>query len=185
MPVASGSIRWAILLLGLSLAGCGFQLRGAAGVSDALQPLALECQPPSPELLCDALMDQLETSGVRLTNQQPATTLKLSGFRQERRANAITARASAEEFTIRQTVNVTVISANQVPLLAPDRVSASDTLRWDESSVLAKKREEQILLKEISQRLAQQILFRLAPLNRTRIEALKAEYRHPGADIAP
>ena len=185
MPMASGSIRLAVLLLGLSLTGCGFQLRGSVGVSEALQPLRVECQPPSPQLLCDALTGQLQASGIRLTDQQQAATLKLSGFRQERRANAITARASAEEFTIRQTVNVGVISANQVPLLAPDKVSATDTLRWDETNVLAKRREEQMLLEEISQRLAQQILFRLAPLNTTRIEAMEAAYRHSGTDPTP
>ncbi len=163
------------LALSLVLAGCGFQLRGGASVPEAVQPLALKCALPVPDQLCRALKEQLALGDVALTSEaEAAVVLQLSNFRQERRASAVTARAVAAEYTLRQSVELEVISANQTPLIATERVNSAVTYRYDETNVLAKQREEDTLQNELSQDLARQILFRLAPLNQTRLDSLEA-----------
>lgn len=163
------------LALSLVLAGCGFQLRGGASVPEAIQPLALKCAPPVPDQLCRALKDQLAQGNVDLSSEAEATAiLQLSNFRQQRRASAVTARAAAAEYTLRQSVELEVISADQTPLVATERVNSAVTYRYDETNVLAKQREEDLLESELSQDLARQILFRLAPLNQTRLDSLEA-----------
>lgn len=163
------------LILGLTLAGCGFQLRGASNVPEAIQPLALTCADPVPERLCKAIDNQLALGQVRTADAENATAvLRLSDFRQERRANAVTARAAAAEYTLRQSVGMDVISADQRPLLATQRVTSAETYRYDETNVLAKEQEEDSLQSELADRLAQQILFLLAPLDQTRLYSLEA-----------
>ena len=164
---------WVLLAISLTLAGCGFHLRGTSTVPNAIQPLALSCAADLPEQLCKAIRNQLELSGVRQSDTETAAAiLEVRSFQQDRRANAVTAQAAAAEYTLRQSVTITAKTGNQVPLFVEETVNSAETYRYDETNVLAKQREEDQLQKELSQRLAQQILFRLAPLNQTRVDAL-------------
>lgn len=163
------------LILSLTLAGCGFQLRGTSSVPEAVQPLALQCAPPVPDSLCRAVENQLTLGDVSTTDARNAkAVLKLSDFRQDRRANAVTAQAAAAEYTLRQSIGVEVISANRTPLLATERVTSAETYRYDETNVLAKEQEEDTLQTQLAERLAQQVLFLLAPLNQTRLDSIEA-----------
>lgn len=165
-----------VLALSLLLTGCGFQLRGATEVPEAIQPLALKCAPPVPDRICRSIEDRLTLGEVSLVSESDAVAvLQLSNFRQERRANAITARGAAAEYTLRQSVELDVISARQTPLVASQSVNITETYRYDETNVLAKRQEEEALQETLSQRLAEQILFRLTPLNQTRVDTLEAQ----------
>lgn len=170
------ALRLFCLLLVLALTGCGFQLREALGVPEAIQPLAVKCASPIPERLCRSLDNQLALGEVSTASPDKATAiLDLSNFRQDRRANAITARAGAAEYTLRQSIDLEVISAGQTPILPRVTVSSAETYRYDETNVLAKRLEEEALQRQLADRLAQQILFRLAPLNSTRLETSEAQ----------
>lgn len=178
MTLAAGSLIRALTLVTLPLliAGCGFQLRGAPPVSPVLQPLAVDCSENVPGRLCDAVREQLELGRIELKPAEEAEyVLKIGNFRQERRASAITLRAATAEFTLRHTVDIEVLTADNVPLIEPTDLNSSETYRYDDSNVLAKQREEDALREQLHDRLAQQIIFRLAPLNEDRIERLKSE----------
>jgi len=163
------------LFLGFALAGCGFQLRGGSSVPEAVQPLALKCGPEVPDQLCREVEQQLARGGVELTGETGATAiLQLGNFRQERRATAVTARAAAAEYRLRQSVELQLIAADQTPLIATERVNSAITYRYDETNVLAKQQEEKTLQNQLSGNLARQVLFRLAPLNQARLDALEA-----------
>lgn len=173
-----------IALLCLTLAGCGFHLRGSSTVPDAIQPLAVTCDEAVPAQLCRALDDQLQLAEVKQAEPNQATAvLTISGFRQQRRANAITPTAAAAEYTLRQSVELSLISRDEIPLIATDRVSTAETYRYDNTNVLAKQREEDELQESLSRQLVDQILFRLTPLNQTRVDLL-LEQNAP-SDAAP
>ncbi len=160
----------------LLIAGCGFQLRGAPPVSSALQPLAVDCADNVPGQLCDSVREQLELGRIELKSAEEADyVLRIGNFRQERRASAITLRAAAAEFTLRHMVDIEVITADNIPLIEPTNLNSSETYRYDESNVLAKQREEEALREQLHDRLAQQIIFRLAPLNEDRIERMRRD----------
>lgn len=178
MKPAAGSLICPMVAAALSLliAGCGFQLRGAPPVSSALQPLAVDCAENVPGQLCDAVREQLELGRIELKPAEEADfVLKIGKFRQERRASAITLRAAAAEYTLRHTVNIEVLTADNIPLIEPADLNTSETYRYDESNVLAKQREEEALREQLHDRLAQQIIFRLAPIDEDRIERLRQE----------
>lgn len=162
--------------LALLVAGCGFQLRGAPPVSPALQPLAVDCADNIPEQLCNGVRDQLELGRIELQSAQEADfVLKIRNFSQDRRASAITVRAAADEITLRHAVDVEVLTADNIPLIEPTNLTSSETFRYDESNVLAKQREEDDLRQKLFDRLAQQIIFRLAPIDEERIERMRRQ----------
>lgn len=182
MPMAPAlPTRYLLLAVSLTLAGCGFQLRGQAPVPGALEPLAVQCSTQVPLELCDSVKDQLALGDIRLVEpEQAANLLRLDNFSEQRRASAITLQAAAAEYDIRQSVSVSVITDDQVPLVAGAEVSSSDTYSYDETNVLAKRREEQEVRIGLYQRLAQQVIFRLTPLDEERIESLRAAHRQDG-----
>jgi len=51
-----------------------------------------------------------------------------------------------------------------------------EAYRYDETNVLAKRREEAALEQQLYNRLSQQIIFRLAPLTEARIRAMREQY---------
>ncbi|MGP4844644.1 LPS-assembly lipoprotein LptE [Marinobacter sp. 1Y8] len=159
------------------LAGCGFQLRGAPPVSEALQPLSVECDGSIPFDLCDAVKTQLGEGEIALVPADEAKyQIKLKSFSEIRRASAIQLDASAAEYDVRQKVLMDVISAEDIPALANAEVRSSDVYKYDDTNVLAKRREEEDLREKLYQRIAQQVIFRLAPLTPERLEAIRSEF---------
>ncbi|WP_029652818.1 LPS assembly lipoprotein LptE [Marinobacter daepoensis] len=176
-------IKPGLLALLAALAGCGFQLRGSSPVPAAVQPLAVECSRSMPGEFCQSLREQLELGGVELKGAREADyILRLSGYRQDRRASAITAQAAAAEYILRHTVTMELVTAQQIPLLAPTDLNTSETYRYDETNVLAKQREEEELRRQLGDRLAQQVIFRLAPMTEQRIQALIDEHSNTEKD---
>jgi len=160
------------------LAGCGFQLRGTSPVPAALQPLAVKCGSQIPDTLCLSLKEQLELGGIETTEANNAAyVLDLKSFSQDRRASAITVRAAAAEYTLTQAVRIELITDDRVPLIADTELSVRESYRYDETNILAKQREQDELEQRMNDRLAQQILFRLAPMTETRIQAIREDYR--------
>lgn len=158
----------------LALAGCGFQLRGTTVLPQALQPLALDCTESVPARLCTTVREQLELAGREPVAAARADyRLLLTGFEQQRRTSAITARAETAEYELGQSLRLSVITRDQVPLLADTEVRALRNYRFDDTNVLAKRREQDEIRDTLYRDLAQQVMFRLTPLNRTRIDALR------------
>ena len=173
----------ALLASLLTLTGCGFQLRGSSPVPAALQPLAIDCPSSLPGQFCQSLREQLELGGIELRNPGQADyLLRLSDYRQDRRASAITAQAAAAEYILRHTVAMELVTKDQIPLIATTDLNASETYRYDETNVLAKQREEDELRQQLGDRLAQQVIFRLAPMSRQRIDALVQEHTADGGE---
>ena len=164
----------AVSLVAISLGACGFQLRGIAPVSSALEPLNLDCQAPVPSSLCRSVREQLELGGIRLVSVEDANyKLGIRSFEQDRRASAVTDQAAAAEFTLRHSVDLELISTDGIPIIASTRLTTIESFRYDETNVLAKQREEESLRLQLNDRLAQQIIFRLAPITPERLQEIR------------
>jgi LPS-assembly lipoprotein len=167
----------AMLMLAAVIAGCGFQLRGTSPVPAALQPLAVDCPESLPGDFCNSVRQQLNLGGVELVSEANADyVLHLRNYQQDRRASAITSRAVAAEYILRHSVTVELLTSDRIPLIAETDLSASETYRYDEDNVLAKQREEDTLRQQLGDRLAQQVIFRLAPMSQERIDAAIREH---------
>ncbi|GAA0841796.1 LPS assembly lipoprotein LptE [Marinobacter szutsaonensis] len=172
------AVRATVLALAAVLAGCGFQLRGTSPVPAALQPLAVKCGSQIPDTLCLSLKEQLELGGIKTAEATNAAyVLDLKSYSEDRRASAITVRAAAAEYTLTQAVRIELITDDRVPLIADTELSVRESYRYDETNILAKQREQDELEQRMNDRLAQQILFRLAPMTEARIQAIREDYR--------
>src|SRR5690554_821149 len=118
-------------LLMLLISACGFQLRGASPVPSALEPLWVGCQPGVPVELCQALKSQFTIGNVTLaqSREQAAHLLLLGNFRQTQRTSAISARAEAAEYELRQSINLVLQTRSGILLLADTQVTASQSYR--------------------------------------------------------
>jgi LPS-assembly lipoprotein len=138
----------------------------------------LQCASDVPIGLCQSVRQQLTLGEVDVREADAADyILAIGQYTEDRRASAITIDAGAAEYTLRQSVSINLISRDKVPLIADTRLNASESYRYDETNVLAKQREERTLQKQLQERLAQQIIFRLAPLTQARIDVLREQYQ--------
>lgn len=169
----------ALALLSITLAGCGFQLRGATAMPAALEPVYVDCAGSTPSALCQEVRELLTLNEVRLTESvtPDSFVLRLSNFQRSQRATAITATAAAAEYDLRLSSDIALFAPGAVPLLADTSITANEVYRYDEANVLAKRREQQSLAEQLYQRLAQQIIFRLTPFDGQQIDTLRAEHR--------
>ena len=177
-------LRMGTLLLGaLMLAGCGFQLRGAGSIPDALAPLALECADAIPGNLCSEVREQLELYQLLAGDgEEPAHTLELVTYEQNRRTSALSDRAAAAEYEIQASVGLRLVSSDDILLLADTQLSASEVYRADEEQVLAGEREQRGIEGVLQQTLARQVTRRLTPFTEARIRQLREEYETESAD---
>ena len=170
------TITGALIALCVLLTGCGFALRGTQQVPVALQPLAVDCT-NVPGELCQALKEQLELNEVAVTGAPEADyLLRLGSFDRQRRTSAITTTAAAAEYTLRHSVELQIVTSDRIPLIEPATVSATEAYRYDETNVLAKRREEAALEQQLNDRLTQQIMFRLMPLTEERIRSMREQH---------
>lgn len=167
-----------VLSAGVALAACGFHLRGAAPVPQAVQPLYLSCESGIPYELCNGVRSELKRNGIVLEDsEQGHYVLTLNSLKSDRRATAITQTAVAAQYELRMTAKVSLKTPDGVPLLSNSQVSTFEDYNYDETSILGERREEQNLDKTLYGRLAQQILFKLTPFTQERIETARQDYR--------
>ncbi len=173
-------------LLMLLISACGFQLRGASPVPSALEPLWVGCQPGVPVELCQALKSQFTIGNVTLaqSREQAAHLLLLGNFRQTQRTSAISARAEAAEYELRQSINLVLQTRSGMLLLADTQVTASQSYRFDATSVLAKRREREEIERQLYDNLVRQIGFRLVPFDQSRIDQIIEAHEAEAAEKA-
>ena len=161
-------------LLLILLTGCGFQLRGAPPVPATLSPLALECGASVPDALCDEVERELALSGLLAdSDEEAANVLSLQDFDRNRRVSAFTATAGAAEYEVTMLVRVSLITHDGVPLLGRTRVDTVEAWRFDETSLLARQREEAELNERLHDRLARLVLFRMTPFTEDRVQQIR------------
>lgn len=166
-----------LLVAALILTGCGFQLRGAGSMPDALAPLELDCSSDVPTSLCGEVREQLDLFGLLAADgEEPAHSLKLVSYEQDRRTSALTDRAAAAEYEVYASVGLRLVTADDIPLLADTELSASEVYRADEEQVLAGEREQQGIEAVLQQQLARQVTRRLTPFTEERILLIREQH---------
>ena len=156
-----------LLLVGLAtlwLAGCGFHLQGSAQLPDGMKTVYVSA---SDELtpFAVALERTLERSGATIaaTSASADTVLRVSKDRSGRRVLSVSARNTPQEFEIYYQVEYSIDRAGKeiVPTQALELVR---NFAFEESQLLAKDREEEVLREAMAQDLAGLVVRRLEAL---------------------
>ena len=155
-------IRRFVLATVLLLAGCGFHLEGRIALPQAIRHPYIQA-PDQQSDFVQSLRRQMLISGahpVDLPGRATAVVHILSD-RVARRVLSVSAQNRPTEYQITYTVRFSVTAGGKV-LLPPQQVSAVRSYSFDESLLLAKEHEEEILQQAMGQDLADIVMRQLS-----------------------
>ncbi len=153
------------LALACLLAGCGFQLRSTAAL-----PFDTLYMPPnaSPGMARD--LKRNIQSGTRTTvvddPKQAEALLEFSQEAHEKQILSLTASGRVREFQLRYRVSFRVHDGKGGEFLPTSTVQLTRDVSFNDSEVLAKETEEQLLYRDMQFDMVQQIMRRLAAAQR-------------------
>ena len=162
------------VLTGLTLAACGFQLRGALSLPFERLHLAL---PPQSELY--ALIKRQVESGstTRIVDQakDADAILQVLGDEHSRDILSLSAAGRVREFQLQRTFRYRLTDTAGRELAPPAQIILKREITFDDSRVLSKENEEALLQRDMQFDLAQQLMRRLAAITRpSRLTAVPA-----------
>ncbi len=146
------------------LGSCGFQLQGRAPLPASLASLWIDAEDTQTDFLVD-LRRALQLQGARLAARREGATAVLQVTRDElsERVLSVSGRNIPREFELIYTVRVAV-EAEGKTLLAEERFAVSRDLSFDEGSLLAKEREQEVLRGALARDLVGVVMRRLSSL---------------------
>jgi len=152
-----------LLLAGLvlSLTACGFHLEGALPAGQAIAVTHVESVEPHSEFFL-ALSDALSSRGVRLDQGDAVTpvTLKILEDITGQRVLSVSARNIPREYEVFYSVRFS-LETGQERLLEPQSIVVTRSYTYDETQVLGKNTEEDVVRRTLAADLARQVVRRL------------------------
>lgn len=148
-----------LLLVLLSLTGCGFHLRGEAPLPPLMQSILVEGGGSARVLLREFEYQLLRQGGQLSRHRSEATiVLRLSGYQQKSRVVALDSNGYAREKELSVSLSYTVLSPQLDVLLSTRQISLHADVLVDKDSVIASDRAAQETYQALQQRLAISLL---------------------------
>lgn len=155
--------RWlGLVLLGASLAGCGFQLRG---VQPGVAGLTVAVASPTPygeleQILSDAIR-QADMTVVE-SGETPAMRIRLRDEKLTRRVQTVNTTGRASDYELILTVEYTIEQVVAGEDARTRRLDARREYNYDNTELLGKAEEEALLVQEMRRDIAARLLRQLA-----------------------
>lgn len=155
---------WGGAAAALLLAGCGFHLQGRASLPAVVKTPYLEAPDPQSDFI-QYLRHDLLSNGAQLMYEKThaSAVVSILSDRVVRRVLSVSSVNRVNEYEVTYTVAFSVTSQGK-QLLAPQELSATRTYSFDESLLLAKGHEEDILRQDMARNLADMVMRRLSSL---------------------
>ena len=144
----------------LSLAACGFQLRGSQTLPIERLYLALPVNSPIGAEITRVIRSSTNASVVQ-NRKEAQAIMELLGEQREREVLSINPQGRAREYQLRLRTTFRVIDQEGVELIAPTSLIARRDISFNESELLAKESEEGLLYRDMQSDLVRQIVNRL------------------------
>ena len=152
-----------IVLLTATLAACGFHLRGSAG-SDLPYASMYIALPETAEVrvwLERYLRGSTNTTVSDDTKTATVTFQQLSDSR-DKSILSIDARGRVREYRLQMRYRFRLVDAQGREIVAPQEISMNRDMTYDDSQVLSKSMEENLLWRDMTNDLVNQIMRRLS-----------------------
>ena len=148
----------------LVLAGCGFQMRGATTIPAEMSHTYIETTDRH-SLFYRQLRDSLRNSGVELVDSplDASATFSIISDITGQRVLSVSARNVPREFEVFYTIMYD-LKTEKESLLDPRTQTLTRDYTWDETQVLGKEKEEQLMREAIVEDLIRIILIQLSGL---------------------
>lgn len=149
-------------LLMLTVAGCGFHLRGAPDIPPEMARTFIATDDPF-SLFYRKLKDRLRENGVQLVDSSAAATAEFAIFIDDtgQRVLSVSARNVPREYEVYYTIYYGLTSGDKV-LIEPQSKTLTRDYTYDETRVLGKAREEELLREAIADDLVRLVMIQLS-----------------------
>jgi LPS-assembly lipoprotein len=159
--------RIAILVLVLAAAGCGFHLQGSGTLPPALAKTYLVSAAPHSEFLL-SLTEALRLRGSDLVaaRDQAEAVLDVVADQTGQRVLSVSARNIPREYEVYYAVTFS-LQVGEQKLIDDESLVVTRSYTYDETQVLAKAAEEQVLRRSLAEDLARRVVRRIEALSAT------------------
>lgn len=160
----SRAVRALTVLTSATLCGCGFQLAGSGELPNVLATTYVQTTTPNSEFY-DSLRDTLRSRGLEVvgTPERAGARLIITEDSTGQRVLSVSARNTPREYEIFYVVTF-ALQAGTESLIEPEQLVVTRSYTYDETQVLGKAREEQILRRSLAEDLARRVLRRIEAL---------------------
>ena len=163
-------IRTMVVLFGLTVAGCGYQLRETAPEALGFKHLKFVCNIDDSWSLCTDLRRQIVASDVTISDDAKLE-LNVGPFEQKERVSTIQSDGSAEEYELKHEAAFSLMQSDFPDQSYTSEVSARRIYRHNSTALLAKEREREVIEEALNQSLANEIIRQLVLLKPIREKA--------------
>lgn len=166
--IVTHPLRNALLaVLAAVIAGCGFQLQGRQVLPESLSTVAIETTDAQSEFT-QALRESIDASGGRVVatgSQVPAgaATVVVTRDTVTERVLSVSSRNIPTDYELTYTVDLAVRSGGR-ELMEQETFTLSRVYSFDETRLLAKEREKDILVQALARDMASVVARRLSAL---------------------
>ena len=159
-----------VLLAGVALGGCGFQLQGAGTLPAVIATTYLDTAKPYTEFY-DSLSDALRARGAQVVSSrgEAGAVLRILEDTTGQRILSVSARNTPSEYEVFYAVTFS-LETEGARLIDAESLVMTRSYTYDETEVLGKSAEEQMLRVSLAQDLARQVL-RLLETRRAAVPA--------------
>lgn len=146
------------------MSACGFHLQGRMPLPESLKSIRLQVEDEQSDFV-HALREGLLRSGAALVERTDtsAAIVRITKDAVTERVLTVSARNIPTDYELDYEVELSVSVAGR-DVIAPEKLSLSRVYSFDESKLLAKEREKQVLLDALARDMASVVLRRLSSL---------------------
>lgn len=149
------------IIIAVMLGSCGFQLRGQAAIPYKTLFIETSGYSQFANDLERAIRLGSETKLVSSRDEAQAI-LRIIGETQERRILSLSSGGKVREFELNYRVNYRLIDHAGADLAVPGQIDLRRDMTYDDTEVLAKESEEQLLYRDMKRDAVQQMMRRLS-----------------------
>ncbi|UCE88142.1 MAG: hypothetical protein JSW10_07120 [Pseudomonadota bacterium] len=163
-----GAGLWCVVLVAmLMLSACGFHLRGAADLPEAMESTFLEGVGLNSDL-GRALQQSIRSGGGRVVTRAEDASAVLAVQRNDmrRRVLSVDAQGKANEYELTYTLGFALKDPGGTPLLEPQTIAVVRAFNFDADNALAMSNEEARLAQEMVDSAVAQMLRRVGAATR-------------------
>jgi LPS-assembly lipoprotein len=152
-----------ILLLAAIVAGCGFQLRGTQGGNLPYKTMFIAL-PETADVRIWLERHIRSTGGTQVVGSARDAEVSFQQISDSRQKTilSVNAQGRVREYRLQLSYSFRVVNAKGQEIIAPNQISLSRDITYDDSSVLAKDLEEGLLWRDMNNDLVNQIMRRLS-----------------------
>jgi LPS-assembly lipoprotein len=160
--------RGLLILLLLSLAGCGFQLRGSSGLPQDMAVTYIQGAKPWSSVY-ENFRDALEGHGVVVTGARDEATAVLVILENESRRDVLTVDigGKVQELQYVQMIRFQVAARDQRVLVPEQAVTARRDFVFNKTEILAKERESQFIRQALQRDVVNLAMLRIMAAGRS------------------